>query len=843
MPQGLSSFEVTAKLEAEGYNELPSAKSRTVWAIVLEVMHEPMFLLLVAAGLIYLWLGDLREALALLASVFVIFAITVYQGRKTERALEALSGLAAPRATVIREGHIQSIASREVVREDYLLIKEGDRVPADAVLLDAHDLMVDESLLTGESMPVRKQTWDGSQQIQRPGGEDQPFIFSGSLIVQGHGSAEVLRIGTATEVGQIGKALLTLSPKNTRLQEETTYLVRYMAIIGGALCMLVFGIYWISRNDWMGGLLAGITLAMSLLPEELPVVLTVFLALGAWRISKVNVLTRHMPAIETLGETTVLCVDKTGTLTLNHMSVRELYVDGKSHVVDVPTLIIPAQYRHLINIGRYASVSEPFDPMEKAIIEVSQGFTQAPLEFETFELVKEYPLSPKLLAFSQVWRVDEKDGHLIATKGAFEAVAALCRLSPQTFNVIQKQVNDMAARGLRVLAVAKALFKGATLPVQLQSFDFEFAGLIGFADPVRPTVKQALRECYSAGVKVVMITGDYPVTAQSIARQIGLENPESVITGAELEKLSDQELRLQINSVNIFARIVPEQKLRLVNAYKAGNHIVAMTGDGVNDAPALKAAHIGIAMGDRGTDVAREASSLVLVDDDFSSIVEAIRMGRRIFDNIQNAMSYIVAVHIPSAGMALLPLLCGWPIILFPVHIVFLEFVIDPACSIAFEAEHENSDIMQRPPRSSKQRLLDKRALSLSLLQGFILLAITALLYGYALSQNMADNTARSLAFTTIVLGNLVLIVTNRSRQGLIFNQIKTFNPAMWIIIGGTLVALTIVLYVPYLSKVFRLTPLITYDWCLSLIAISIAVLIIEIVKFIFSTKMQPVQN
>lgn len=837
MPQGLSNFEVSAKLAAEGYNELPSAKPRNIRAIAFEVMREPMFMLLVAAGLIYLWLGDLREAIALLASVFVIFAITVYQGRKTERALEALRGLAAPRATVIREGRTQSISSREVVRGDYLLIKEGDRVPADAVLLDAQGLMVDESLLTGESMPVRKQTWDGSAQIQRPGGDDQPFIFSGSLIVQGHASAEVLQIGANTEVGRIGKALLTLSPKNTRLQEETTYLVKYIALIGILLCILVFVIYATVRNDWMGGLLAGITLAMALLPEEFPVVLTVFLALGAWRISKVNVLTRHMPAIETLGETTVLCVDKTGTLTLNHMAVREVFADGKSHVVDISSLYIPTQFQHLLNISRLASVSEPFDPMEKALVELSQSSAQGISEFETLELVREYPLSPKLLAFSRVWRINEEDDYLAASKGAFEAIAGLCQLSPDAFSAIQKQVNDMAARGLRILAVAQARFKGADLPSQLQSFSFDLVGLVGFADPVRPTVKQALRECYSAGVRVVMITGDYPVTAQAIARQIGLENPERVLTGADMETLDDQELQSRIDNVNIFARIVPEQKLRLVNAYKARNEIVAMTGDGVNDAPALKAAHIGIAMGERGTDVAREASSLVLVDDDFSSIVHAIRMGRRIFDNIQNAMSYILAVHIPSAGMALLPLLFGWPIMLFPVHIVFLEFVIDPACSIAFEAEPENPDIMKRRPRSPKQRLLDKPALLFSLAQGITLLVMIALLYAYALGQGMPENTVRSVAFTSIVLGNLALILGNRSRLELIFHQRKTFNWAMWTIVAGTLLALLLVLYVPYLSEIFKLSPLSFNDLGLSLIPVSAAIFIIEIIKFGLSAR------
>lgn len=836
MSRGLTNSEVATKLSTEGYNELPSANHRNLRAIAFEVMREPMFMLLVVAGIAYLWLGDLQEALALLASVFVIFAITVYQGRKTERALEALRGLATPRAMVIREGRTQNIPSREIVRGDHLLIKEGDRVPADAILLDSHDLMVDESLLTGESLPVRKLAWDGAAQIQRPGGDDLPFIFSGSLIVQGHASAEVSRTGPHTEVGRIGKALQTLSPQTTRLQEETTYLVRRIALIGLFLCILVFVIYAITRNDWMGGILSGITLAMALLPEEFPVVLTVFLALGAWRISKINVLTRHMPAIETLGETTVLCVDKTGTLTMNRMAVRELFTDGQSYVVDSSHLHLPPQFQHLINVGQLASVSEPFDPMEKALIELGHKMAPSVPKLETTDLVREYPLSPKLLAFSQVWRTEDRD-YLVASKGAFEAIAGLCHLSPEIFSTMQLQVNIMAMRGLRVLAMARARWESADLPSQLQSYPFEFIGLVGFADPVRPTVNQALQECYSAGIRVVMITGDYPVTAQAIAKQIGLSNSDKVLTGAELEKLSDQELQLKIEDVNIFARIVPEQKLQLVNVFKARNEIVAMTGDGVNDAPALKAAHIGIAMGGRGTDVAREASSLVLMDDDFSSIVDAVRLGRRIFDNIQNSMSYIVAMHIPSAGMALLPLLFGWPTMLFPVHIVFLEFVIDPACSIAFEAEPESPEIMKRPPRSPKQRLLDKPTLLFSISQGLTLLLFTALVYAYALEQHMAENVVRSIAFTSIVLGNLALIFSNRSRQKIIFLQKPTFNRAIWAIVIVTLLSLWAVLYMPYLNDIFRLSPLTTRELALSFITVSAAIVIIEIIKVSLAIK------
>lgn len=813
---GLSTFEVAERLATEGYNELPAAKPRNLRAIALEVLREPMFLLLLAAGLIYLTLGDMHEALFLLASVFAIFGITIYQSRKTERALEALRDLTSPHALVIRQGRQQRIASRELVRGDIVLFKEGDRVPADAALSEAHDLRIDESLLTGESVPVQKLPWDGVTPITKPGGENLPFVYSGTLVVQGQATAEVLRTGIYTEFGQIGAALQTLTPETTRLQIETANLVRVFAILAVLLCGLVIIIYGLTRADWVGGLLAGITLAMALLPGEFPVVLTIFLALGAWRISRQQVLTRHMPAIEILGETTALCVDKTGTLTQNRMAVRQLYMQGINCTLDSESNSLALRYHELIQFGILASEQEPFDPMDKALHETGQRLLSDSACYSNLDLVREYPLTPQCLAHTHVWRNNQTADYLVASKGAPEAIATLCNLPSGEFNEIKIQLNQMAEQGLRVLAVAQAHYSGAELPEQFAQFNFEFLGLVGFADPVRPTVAPALQECYSAGIRVVMITGDYPITAQAIARQIRLANSEQLLTGAELDQLTDAELQERISTINIFARIRPEQKLRLVNAYKARDEIVAMTGDGVNDAPALRAAHIGVAMGMRGTDVAREAASLILVDDDFSSIVHAIRLGRRIFDNIQNAMSYIVAVHIPTAGMALLPLLFGWPIVLYPAHIVFLEFIIGPACSIVFEAEAEQQNIMRRLPRKPKQKLLDIKTLTFSVLQGLSLLMATVLIYWLMLAQNADENTARAVAFTTIVLGNLVLIFTNLARTQSLRIKLKQPNPALWIIVAGALIALLLVLYTPYLAEVFRFAALNGSNFVLS---------------------------
>jgi Ca2+-transporting ATPase len=833
LPAGLTRTEAALRLQADGPNELPSGKASGLFAIAVQVVKEPMFLLLGAAGAIYLILGDVHEALILLSFVVMIMGITIYQERKTERALEALRDLSSPRALVIRDGVQQRISGREVVRGDLLILNEGDRVPADAVVLSCNDLCIDESLLTGESVPVTKISWDGTQQLQQPGGDSLPFIFSGTLLVQGKGVAEVLTTGAATEIGKIGTVLQTITAESTPLQRQTAGFVRKLAFAGLSLCALVVVLYGLTRGDWLAGTLAGITLAMALLPQEFPVVVTVFLALGAWRISHQRVLTRHVPAIETLGSTTVLCVDKTGTLTLNRMAVRKLYAGGE--FLDIHpdrTEELPEQFHELLEYGILASEIDPFDPMEKALMELGQRFlAQTEHLHYDWALKHEYALTRELLAHSHAWKIPGGHGYIIATKGAPEAIADLCHLPGDMRRQLGEKVSRMAAEGLRVLGVARARFDGPHWPNGQHDFDFELVGLIGLADPVRPTVAAALADCYSAGIRVVMITGDYPGTAQAIARQIGLTRHDQVITGPELDAMSDTDLQQRIRIINIFARVVPEQKLRIVNAFKANGEIVAMTGDGVNDAPALKAAHIGVAMGGRGTDVAREAASLVLLDDDFASIVGAMKMGRRIYDNIRHAMTYILAVHVPTAGMSLIPLVLGWPLMLFPVHIVFLEFVIDPACSIAFEAEPGESDLMQRTPRDPRAPLFSRFALALSLLQGASLLIVVWAVYGYSLGSGAAETEARAFAFTTIVLGNLGLILANRSHSRTLLTMLRTPNAALWWIVGWTLIGLTLVIYVPSLREVFRFSPLHPVELMISFAAAFTAILWFELFK------------
>ena len=836
--QGLTEQEALERLAQDGYNELPTAKKRTIFHILFEVVREPMFLMLIACGVLYLLLGDQEEALMLLGFVGIIIGITIYQEQKTEKALEALRDLSSPRALVIRDGKQQRIAGREVVRDDIILIAEGDRVPADAVLLTGANISADESLLTGEPVPVRKKVWDGRVEMGRPGGDDIPFLYSGSLVVKGQGIAQVRSTGARTEIGKIGKALQILEPEETNLQVQTGKIVKNFAIVGLSLCALVIVVFGLTRGDWLNGFLAGITLAMATLPEEFPVVLTIFLALGAWRISQFKVLTRRVPAVEMLGAATVLCTDKTGTLTLNRMTVTKIAVGGQLYEVDGKQLILPEALHEVVEYSILASPTDPFDPMEKAMKELG-GRTLANTEHlhKDWTLVKEYPLSEKLLAMSHVWRSPDAQEYVVAVKGAPEAVANLCHFDQARLTAMLAQVADMANNGLRVLGVARARFKAADLPGEQHDFEFEFIGLLGLSDPVRPEVSKAVQECYTAGIRVIMITGDYPGTAQNIARQIGLQPLDQVITGPELDAMSDEELKERIKTTCIFARAVPEQKLRLVQALKANGEVVAMTGDGVNDAPALKAAHIGIAMGGRGTDVAREAAAIVLLDDNFASIVAAVRMGRRIFDNLKKAMGFIFSVHLPIAGMSLLPVVFNWPLALMPVHIFFLELIIDPACSVVFEAEADEADIMQRPPRKLTAPLFGREMILSGLIQGLGILAVIAGVYAYLLGNGFGAGVARMVGFASLVIGNLGLIFANRYTTRSILATLKIPNRALWWVTGGAIGFLVLVLEVPFLRNLFQFADL--KNWEIVLIAATglISILLAE------STKLKFVQR
>jgi len=796
IPQGISQETASQRMASEGPNEMGVDQRRNLWAITSEVVREPMFLLLLVAGGIYLAMGDAHEAAILLGFVFIIMTITILQERRTEHALDALRDLSSPRALVIRDGVKSRIPGREVVREDILFLVEGDRVPADGIVLEAHELAADESLLTGESEPVAKFPESGQ-------------VFAGSLVARGQGLIRVTAIGANTELGRIGKSLQDISSESSPMRSEMGLFTKRLAIIGVLLCIALAVAYWMLRGGWLDGLLAGITLAMGILPQEFPVIMIVFFAMGARRIAHHKVLTRRLNAIETLGETTVLCVDKTGTLTQNSMVLTVLSVGGQ--VLETRNIIgtdLPETYHELLEYTVLASEIDPHDPMELAFTRFARDYLANTEHLHPdWDLAREYEISPDLLAMSHLWRGDSSLHHEVATKGAPEAIADLCHLPEQARQQVTKDAESLADRGLRVLGVAKARHRAdINLPAIQHDFDFEFVGLVGLADPLRAAVPAAVALCHQAGIRVVMITGDYPRTARAIAKEAGI-NSAGVFTGADFETSDPAALAKGIREINIFARVTPRQKLAIVEALKSGGDIVAMTGDGVNDAPALKAAHIGIAMGKRGTDVAREAASLVLLEDDFAAIVTAIAMGRRIFANLRQALIYTIAVHIPIIGLSILPLLFGLPLLLAPIHIAFLELVIDPACSVVFEAEPGNTRLMHVPPRSPSESLISMPFVTLSIAQGLLVTLASIGAYTWAINSGIAVEETRALAFIVLVVANAVLILPSRFPQS---GWRETFTGlpkvGIWILLG-TLASLLAVVAIPDVAAAFKFQP------------------------------------
>ncbi len=763
--QGLSDAEARRRLAEHGPNTIEEREQRAFAATLREVVREPMFLLLLVAAAIYLLLGDLGEGLLLAGFALLSVGLVIFQQRRSERALDALRELAAPQARVLRAGQVRRLSTREIVPGDWIVLGEGERVAADAVLRQATALTVDESLLTGESVPVRKRASEAPlapAPAGAPGGEDQPQVHAGTLVTSGHGLAEVSATGRQTQVGRIGVSLATIETADAPLQHDLRRLVRLfgtLALAGSTLLVLWHGL---RGGDWMQGLLAGIALGMAMLPEEFPMALAVFLALGSWRLARAQVLARHSGAVEVLGAASVLCVDKTGTLTENRMALRRL-VTPEADVVVQSGAPLPAALQQLLEAAMLASHRGGTDPMDRALLAYGDSaLASSAHRHADWLLEREYALTPELPAMSQSW-LDEQGARHVATKGAPEAVIALCRLAPETATVLQAQARRLAEQGLRVLAVAAGGGPGDTPAPEQCDLELHWLGLVGFEDPLRASVPAAVAQARGAGIAVVMITGDHAATALAIARQAGIDTAAGSLTGDRLATLDDAALQQAVQRVRVFARVRPEQKLRLVQALQRNGETVAMTGDGVNDAPALKAAHIGIAMGTRGTDVAREAADLVLRDDDFGRIVGGVRMGRHIFDNLRKVMRYIVAIHVPIAGLALLPVLLGLPPLMLPAHVVLTEMVIDPICSLAFEGAPPDPRLMQRPPRQARARLVDGPMLRHGLLQGGSLLLATLLAYVLTLRAGQSADVARTLAVLGLTAGNLLLVAANLS--------------------------------------------------------------------------------
>ena len=772
-------------------------------------------MLLVSTGIVYLLIGDLREAIAILASILLVIGISVTQKQRTERTLEALRDLTSPRALVIRAEGTRRIAARDVVPGDIIIVNEGDRIPADAQVLESVLLALDESLLTGESFPANKRSVEG---ISEGGADVANSLYSGTLVVRGHGIAIVTATGGHSEIGKIGTQLDVVVSESTKLERETANVVRTFGILSLLVCVFVAGTYGLLRGDWTKGVISALALAISMVPEEFPVVLTLFMAIGAWRISRKKVLTRRFPAIEMLGAATVICADKTGTLTENRMAVQEVFAipqkDGRSTQDEV------------LGIAAFASEQNTADPVDRAIVAAAYSSPTPG------KLVREYPLSADCMLVAKVYR--KSDGSFfVAAKGAPEAILDISAIQSSARDYFESALQRMTESGMRVIAVARGIAPTGSLPDEKRKLQVEVLGLIALADPIRPTVPGAIAELRNAGVRVVMITGDYPSTASAIATQAGLLNPQHVVTGDVIEGLDEQSLRGLAANCNVFARVRPEQKLRLVNALKANQEVVAMTGDGVNDAPALKAAHIGIAMGARGSDVAREAAALVLADDDFPAIADAVRLGRRIYDNLSKAIRYVFAVHVPIAGMAVLPVAFNWPILLMPLHIVFIELIVDPACSIAFEAEPEEPGIMRRKPRRADARLFGRSTLVAGIVEGVGVFVAVLAAFGLALRWGHTAEDARAIAFTTLVVGNLALIWSNISSVKTVFETIRSRNLALWLVTLATITSLLAVLYVPYVRGIFAFSILHPNDLLVAFSLGAVSITWFEMVKLI----------
>lgn len=796
--KGLTTEQAKKYLAEQGPNELPSNKSKNLLQLIWNVIREPMLLLLFAAGLISFFLAELADAIFLSATIVIITFVSIYQVRKSSNAIASLREMISPLANVIRDGVTIRISSKELVNGDLMRLREGDRILADAQIISGSNLHVDESMLTGESISVAK-------------GVDS-LVYSGTLVVKGHGVALVQATGANTQIGEIGRLLLDTGSIRTNLQSQIDKLVKYVAIVSLIAALTVILLYGVLRDNWLEASLAGIAAAMALLPEEFPVVLTVFFAIGGWRLSQVHVITRHTPAIELLGTITVLCVDKTGTITTNQMTL-----EGASEEV--------AYY------GLLACPQHPFDPMDKAFAAV--GTVDS-----SFKLVKEYPLTESRLAMAQVWQTDANE-LVVAAKGSPEAIAKLCGFDPNQINQLHLDLDKWAQQGYRMLGVARAKLDGGNLSVSLDEIKFDFVGIAKLRDPVRSGVTKSVLELNQAGVRTIMLTGDYSGTASQIGTEIGLLNPQLVMTGSEISELTDQELSEKLKEVNVFARVAPQQKLRLVNALRANGEVVAMTGDGVNDAPALSSADIGIAMGLRGTDVAREAADFVISDDDFNSIAVGIRHGRRIYANLRKAMAYIIAIHIPIFGMALLPVFTPyWPLVLLPAQIALLEIIIDPAASIVFESEKSDADAMRKQPRPISEKLLTSMILVPAIFRGLLLLISSLVVYFWALQNDYSDEVTRSLTFATIMLGNILAVLSIRSDNQMIF-ALKTFGQnasIKWLLLGA-LLSISLVFNWSLLLDAFNLAKLNFAQWVAVMVAAGSSILWFEINKLLVSYR------
>ncbi|MDP9750124.1 cation-translocating P-type ATPase [Thermoanaerobacter pentosaceus] len=819
---GLSDEEV-AKLQLKyGKNDLVPQKRNTLLSRILTIFKEPMILLLFGTALIYFLLGEYRDGIIMLIFVMFVTSISFFQEWKTDRTLNLLKNLTSPKVKVIRNGHLVTIDSRELTVGDLMLLEEGDKVPADGQIIEMHDLGIDESALTGES----EICWKKVEITPEENNEywKKNCCYAGTTVISGTAIVKVTAIGLNTEYGKIGVDVNSAPEYLTPLEKQTRKLIIISLYISICLFVVVFLVTFIHQKNLIDGILSGITITMAIIPEEFPVVLTVFLAMGAWRLAKRNALIRRIPAIETLGAISVLCVDKTGTLTKNQMEVRHTYVFNDH------------SERELINYAVLACEEESYDPMEKAIKEYGEKNGLDVKSIYSKKLIHEYPFSSDLKMMGHVWEIDGKP--VLTAKGSPESILPLCHLDDKELNDVKDRQFKMASNGYRVIAVAKN-DNMSIIPKNITETKMDLIGLIGLADPPKEAVPDAIDICNEAGIRIVLITGDNGITAQAIAEEIGIKNYNNVITGQELDKISEEDLRNRVKKTNIFARVTPRHKMRIVKAFKENGEVVAMTGDGVNDAPALKYADIGIAMGKRGTGVAKDAADMVLLDDNFTTIVDTIRDGRRIYDNIKKAFGYIIAIHIPIALTAILTPLLHLPLLLLPVHVVLLELIIDPTCSIVFEREPAEDKIMKRNPRPQSDPLISVNLGVKSILQGVAIFTATFVSYLYMINNGFPQNMGRSFSLTVIVLANLLLVYINGSETDNMFKvMFKQKDKAVWYVNIGVFLGLLAILYIPSLNDIVKTAPLNLFNFLKAAIIAFLSTAWWELVKLYNKNKL-----
>lgn len=808
---GLNDTEVIASRALHGANSLYLRPRRRFWKILVEVVTEPMFLLLILACVLYFLIGDTGDALFMLAAILFVIVIEVVQENRSEKALEALRQYSQPKVRVLRNGREKVIPAEDVVVDDLILFAEGERLPADGVLVQQNDLSIDEAVLTGESLPADKTTAEGHNQV-----------YQGTVVASGSGYARVLAVGDKTEFGKLGKSIESIESEPTPLQRQIDRFVRQMMLIGLVAFLIVFGVNYYYVGAVLAALLFSLAFALALIPEEIPVAFTSFMALGAYRMTKQKILVKQPKTVESLGSATVICLDKTGTITENRMSVAEVVdFSGKNRCLEY---------------AMWASEPQPFDAMEKAIH--SAYGTTAGNDLRTrFRMIHEYPLSGTPPMMTHLYE-NGRGERIVASKGAVERILLVCdHLSDETRTEILKKTHELASRGHRVLGVAAADWPGNDFPTDQDRFPWQFEGLVALFDPPKKDIQHVFQRFYEAGIRVKMITGDYPETALNIARQSGLKHNDKVLNGETLMAMTDAELQQAVARTDVFARVFPDAKLRVVEALKANGEVVAMTGDGVNDGPALKAAQIGVAMGRRGTEIAKGAASMVLLDDDLKRMVTAVEMGRKIYNNLRKAIRYVIGIHIPIVLVVLLPLVLGWPYlhILGPIHVVFLELIMDPTCAVAFENEPAEPHQMQKPPRAANAPLFSGKELAISILQGVMITAGVLLMYQYAAAHGASEAKTRGFVFLTLMTSNILLTLAIRSYEFPITRTIFYKNRLMPIILCISTALMAAILFVPALGRLFQIEPLGIREILLCLLTAGVSVGWFEVWKGIRS--------